>query len=119
MPVKIWVQRKRVDLAYRAYLIRRVEPEKVLQLKVDSDRLTAELKGEAKNELKQLKTSQLTHFAFLERAAAYHIMKVQHAQPRSVATARRRTRTDAFCDFLTLTALVCRVTIPSLERRSR
>ena len=28
-----------------------------------------------------------------------------HVPPRPVATARRRPRTDAFCDFVTLTAL--------------
>ena len=122
MPVKIWVQRKRVDLAYRAYLIRRVEREKMLQLKVDSDRLTAELKEEAKKELKQLKTSQLTHFAFLERAAAYHIMKVRHPQPQPRRDRPRRPRGDPCCDFVTLTcdADPCgRATTPSLERRSR
>ena len=119
VPVKLWVQRKRVDLAYRAYLIVLAAKEKALQAKVDSDRLTAALREEAKKELKALKSSRVGHFAFIERAAAYHIMKVRHAQPHPVATARRRTRADAFCDFLTLTALVRRVTIPSLERRCR
>ena len=35
----------------------------------------------AKKELKGLKSSQMSHFDFIERAAAYHIMKVRHAQP--------------------------------------
>ena len=84
-PLKLWIDRKRPDLAYRAYQIRvhdaKVEAQDKLD-KLDSAQLTTagqKQKMELQQTLKQLERDTISHFDFLESAAGYHIVEAHNS----------------------------------------
>jgi hypothetical protein len=73
--VYIWVTRKRADQAYKAYRLAIATRRRAIQTELQGARLAEALKAKLKDELLSLKKRELSHFDFLEKVAAYHMMR--------------------------------------------